>query len=710
VVWPGHRDDAVFIGSIMPIGGPFGTAAQPLENSVRLAVEDFNAVTALQGGRQIPRVRCEDGQGIDAAIARAEHLVSAVAAAAIIGPTTNEHVLATAGVTVSAGTFSITPTASAMSIADLDDDQLVWRTIPGDVYQSSALVDRFRDLDSADGVGNLLMLAKDDAYGNGILSAIISDLESDLPSVTQATYAHPATFASQEELQSAYEAVLTDVSGDGPFTHVLFIGTSENQVLLYSYLFQVGGPAFDEPMPLFTVTHGAVPEARAGIAAGMPRLVDAGRPFISFSGSDLSFIVDARNALSTGDGSVDLQGVSGELQWDIATGDIRADVWGWDVLDPSMPPDGSMPTAAPTRIYCLGPARHASISRIHRIAHPAPIHVVAAPILEDDRAARTSLVGCCEHAVDADLEPASNQHQHARELLRPQPQPPTELALHGLGERAPGVIDPARDGRVVHPVHAADLAHGEPVDHRLTQQRALPWREAGGRGGKRLAEDLLVGPLEVVELGVAQSLGERPEIVIVDLDRGALATSCVECGARRGHPQPRGQGSAARVAGDGAHAVADEQVVTDDLPQLVALGAIELDPRERLLDGVGEDRLQRGDGRGHPLRARAGDPQVAAAQSRQLEPRILGVLESTRDPGGEELRGQRHRRPCRSCAAEPRVDGVAIGGAAAARGLRQRRQQQLDRAHRGTPPPLDWPSSLARRAAAVSSPSSSAAW
>ena len=89
----------------------------------------------------------------------------------------------------------------------------------------------------------------------------------------------------------------------------------------------------------------------AAIAAAMPKLVDPDGEFISFSGSDLSFIGDARNALATEGGSVDLQGVSGELQWDLATGDVRADVWGWDVLD--MSGDGSMPNAAPTRIYLL---------------------------------------------------------------------------------------------------------------------------------------------------------------------------------------------------------------------------------------------------------------------------------------------------------------------------------------------------------------------
>jgi ABC-type branched-subunit amino acid transport system substrate-binding protein len=435
VAWPADRDNVVFVGSIMPTGQPFTNLLQPLENSVQLAIEDFNEETTLQGDRAVAWVRCDDTPGPAASTAAATHLVDTVGVAAIIGPIFSETVLDIAqSITVPGGTFLITPTATAMSVADLADDDLVWRTIPGDVYQSNAIVDRFIDLDDAGGVDNLLILAKDDAYGNGVLAAILDDLESNLPAVTQDVYPNPTDFATQEELLAAYGAVLAGVSGDGPFSHVLFIGTSEIQVLLYSYLGVLwdGMPA---NMPLFTVSHGAVPEMErfineigpatgtealeparalveanlegtspvvlnpdnfeafsiryrirfndeepltssalgydatmaalfgmctvpadtditgAAIATAMPALVD-GTTFISFSGSDLSFISEARNALAVG-GTVDLQGVSGELEWDLETGDVRAGVWGWELLDASG--DGSDPTAAPTRIYCLDP-------------------------------------------------------------------------------------------------------------------------------------------------------------------------------------------------------------------------------------------------------------------------------------------------------------------------------------------------------------------
>ena len=446
--WPsgGEVDDVVFVGSIIPTSPPFTNLVQPLENAVQLAIEDFNQQTSLQGDRKIAWVGCDDSAGVSAATSAATHLVQNVGAPAIVGPIFSESVLEVANtVTIDAGTLLMAPAATAMSIADLDDDDLVWRTIAGDVYQSNAIVDRLIVLDDDEPITNLLILAKDDAYGNGILNAILDDVEASLPTadIYFSTYPNPTSFGSQDELLAAYGQVLAAASGspaNNPyFTHVLFIGTSEIQALLYAYLGVVWQAQMGDPMPLFTVTHGAVPEmARfieeigdtkqtepliplkpliesrlqgtspvvlnqanfmafsvryrirfndqvpltsaalsydatmstlfamctvasdaavtgAAIAAGMPRLVTEGGDPISFSGANLSFIANARNALATG-GSVDLQGVSGELQWDVATGDVRADAWGWDILDASDPPDGSMPVAAPRRIYVLNPA------------------------------------------------------------------------------------------------------------------------------------------------------------------------------------------------------------------------------------------------------------------------------------------------------------------------------------------------------------------
>jgi ABC-type branched-subunit amino acid transport system substrate-binding protein len=439
--WPlnGERDNVVFVGSIMPTGEPFTALIEPLQNAVQLAIEDFNEETTLQGDRQIAWVACDDTAGNAASILAAEHLVDIVGVPAIVGPIFSESVLEVAEeVTIEDGVFLITPTASAMSIAALQDMDLVWRTIPGDVYQGNALVDRMVIIDEEGPGGNitdLLILAKDDAYGDELLTAVLPDLEAALPdaNITSDTYPNPTSFDSMDELVNAYSAVLAGVSSAGPYSHVIFIGTSEVQFFLYNYF--VAFSPLENPVPLFTITHGAVPEMErfineivpdtpqegliplkpvlednlqgtspivlnpvnfnafslryrirfdgdepltsaalsydatlatlfaactvpadeditgAAIAAAMPQLTDPSGELISFSGEDISFIEDARNALTVQGGSVELQGVSGELEWDLETGDVRAGVWGWVLCDDTV--DGSMPSANPAREYML---------------------------------------------------------------------------------------------------------------------------------------------------------------------------------------------------------------------------------------------------------------------------------------------------------------------------------------------------------------------
>jgi branched-chain amino acid transport system substrate-binding protein len=91
------------------------------------------------------------------------------------------------------------------------------------------------------------------------------------------------------------------------------------------------------------------PVTGAAIATGMASLNDPGGEAISFGDPVAVFIQDARNALAAGN-TVDLQGVSGALDWDPDNGEIRADVLGWRL---SGTPD--MPGLDPYCLYLLDP-------------------------------------------------------------------------------------------------------------------------------------------------------------------------------------------------------------------------------------------------------------------------------------------------------------------------------------------------------------------
>lgn len=275
------RNDIVFLGSIMPTGGAFEDLVQPLENAVQLAVEDFNDNTTLQGDRQIAWVACDSTTGTDAATAAATHLTTNVGVPAIVGPVFSESVLAVAqDVTIDNEVFIITPTATATSITELDDANLVWRTISPDTYQANGIIDRMleRRAEAEDtNLARMLVLAKDDAYGTGLLGAIQTPLENGLGGVEIhfATYENPAIFDSQEDLLASYGATIAGAFATLPsdytaredhFTDILFMGTSETQALLYAYFSALSLIKDPVPLPIFHFSHGSV--------ADLERMVD----------------------------------------------------------------------------------------------------------------------------------------------------------------------------------------------------------------------------------------------------------------------------------------------------------------------------------------------------------------------------------------------------------------------------------------------------
>jgi len=455
VVWPDNgntRDDVEFLGSIMPTSPPFDELVLPLQNAHQLAINDFNDHASLQGGEKIAWVGCDSTGGADVAVTAATHLRDAVGVPAIVGPVFSEAVRAVAEqVAVPSDIFLISPTASAPSLSNFDDDNLLWRVTPADIYQGNAIIDRFTgDLGIDPSASRVLVLNKDDAYGNELRDVIGADLTSYFDHIHFASYAGPETFGSQDSLLSAYAEVLAQAlvqpgvtsaaaytNPEDHYTHILILGTSEAEAFVLSYLGLWAQQYFSQnmmiPLPLITVSHGAVPtmEQMVGnvgvtpgteglapfrpllfqnmrgtspnifdpdnfdafnfryqilfpgeealtssslsydaamaamfamitvpagdditgtaIANGMASLNDPRGVPISFGDLVGVFVQDAHNALAAG-GTVDLQGVSGALNWDPSNGEIRANVLGWNLNG-----SDAMPNLNPFCLYALDP-------------------------------------------------------------------------------------------------------------------------------------------------------------------------------------------------------------------------------------------------------------------------------------------------------------------------------------------------------------------
>ena len=188
------HDQAFFVGSVLPTTGddiPTGLSAQ---NGIELARSHFQSsaqgLPALPGGsgtRPIVHIACTDNGSSDTAVESAKHLVNNVQVPAIIGAAySGITIRMTTEVTIPAKTFVISPSATSAAITDLQDDGLVWRTSPSDVYQSAGLAAyaKLVEQDIRTTLGLLaadpvkaIILNKSDAYGAGLADALAKQLE-----------------------------------------------------------------------------------------------------------------------------------------------------------------------------------------------------------------------------------------------------------------------------------------------------------------------------------------------------------------------------------------------------------------------------------------------------------------------------------------------------------------------------------------------------
>lgn len=156
--------------------------------------------------------------------------------------------------------------------------------------------------------------------------------------------------------ESFRPALMRNISGVGP--SISDIENFPAYQIRYGIRFEheppmESAPAYDATMVamLAMAAAGQSPSGKE-IAEEIARLVDpAGTP-ISFGGAGVKFISDAVQVLESG-GSLDLQGVSGTLDFNLDTGDVRTDVINWG-LDPAAG-DGVVPVLTRRQQYVLDP-------------------------------------------------------------------------------------------------------------------------------------------------------------------------------------------------------------------------------------------------------------------------------------------------------------------------------------------------------------------
>jgi branched-chain amino acid transport system substrate-binding protein len=170
--------DIVLLGSVLPFSGELSTKGTKMGYAVELAVDEINQAGGILG-KKIAVIFCDSGTNSDTTQKALEHLIRLERVPAVIGPASSSVVIETfADVAKEAKILMMSPAATSPKIADLSDDDLLWRTAPSDKIQGAAIANYLLKESTFD---KIAIINRDDASGNGIRDAIFKFLCETFP-------------------------------------------------------------------------------------------------------------------------------------------------------------------------------------------------------------------------------------------------------------------------------------------------------------------------------------------------------------------------------------------------------------------------------------------------------------------------------------------------------------------------------------------------
>ena len=154
----------VKLGSLSAVTGPIPALVAKIVKGEQHAVDQINEAGGVLGG-ELELIIADSQCDAKAAVDAATKLVHVDQVTAIVGAICSGGTLgATQSVTIPAGVVSVSPSATAPVISGLEDNDLVYRVAPSDVYQGVALAELARSL----GYDSVAMTFTNDAYNTGL--------------------------------------------------------------------------------------------------------------------------------------------------------------------------------------------------------------------------------------------------------------------------------------------------------------------------------------------------------------------------------------------------------------------------------------------------------------------------------------------------------------------------------------------------------------
>jgi ABC-type branched-subunit amino acid transport system substrate-binding protein len=158
------------LGGLLPVTGGLSFAYPPMIAGARLAIKEINEAGGVFG-KDVVWHDGDDYTDPQKSLATiAKHKADGVQV--IIGPSASGITVAVLPEVVKAGMVLFSPSNTAESLSTADDQGLYFRTAPSDILQARALA----DVVLRDGARTVCIVARGDAYGEGLMAGVAKEL------------------------------------------------------------------------------------------------------------------------------------------------------------------------------------------------------------------------------------------------------------------------------------------------------------------------------------------------------------------------------------------------------------------------------------------------------------------------------------------------------------------------------------------------------
>lgn len=223
----GAAQAEVKVGFLGGFTGGIESLTPPIHDGARLAVEQVNAQGGLLGGETLVMptgdTTCSDAS---AASNAADRMVNSEQVTAIVGALcTGATVAAANNAGIPGGVVMVSPASTAPAVTDLDDNDLVFRTVPSDAFQGEMLA----KLVLQKGIDEVAVTYVNNDYGRGLADAFTTTFEAE-GGMVAANLAH-------EDNRADYRSELGSLSASGTQALVVlaYADTSGQTIMRQAY-------------------------------------------------------------------------------------------------------------------------------------------------------------------------------------------------------------------------------------------------------------------------------------------------------------------------------------------------------------------------------------------------------------------------------------------------------------------------------------------